>query len=97
MSGVVQRFGVSWNDYVTSQIVDNNLNRFVIVMGVFYLLAAFSIFLYQKFPMLMKIVLFIAVVQLIFLSLLLYKELTELDAVLRPLLIRIHIMGLRSA
>lgn len=74
MSGIVARFGISWNTFVTSPTVDANLNALIFIMGFLFLISAFSIFLTKRLQHVTRLLLIVASLQIIFFTILMFKE-----------------------
>ncbi len=64
----------TWHEYVTSLAVDHSIQRWMVGMGVFYMLCAVACFFYEKMPKWVKWPICLGTVGLVILALLYMKE-----------------------
>ncbi len=75
MSGIVESiWGMSWEEYVTSTPVDAGIQTSIRISGWIYLLAGLAVIFIQKLGRWGRVLIWIGLINLVFLSLLYFKE-----------------------
>lgn len=75
MKGIIETvFGITWENYITSSVVDNNIQGFIKALGWFYFLCAFFAVFIQKWKKVSGIFMVLGSVSLVILAALYCKE-----------------------